>query len=478
MTVPAAAGRVPAADLLIVGADVVTMDAARQVVLDGSILVRGGRVAAIGPAEQLRAAHPGVAELDARGCIVVPGLINAHQHTTASPLTRSTTPDDIDSQLAIFGWTVPLHEQVSGDDDELSALLTAAESLSRGVTTVLEAGTVGHPARVAAGLRTAGIRGRVGRWGWDVAGGKYAAPVEQSLALQEDAVRAVGTDSLVTGWVTLVGHGLASDELFVGAAELAQRLDVQVTWHISPSADDTRTYAERSGRPPVVHLERLGVLGPRLLLGHAVWLDNAEVDAILRSGTAVASCPGAYLRLGQGYTRAARHTEIIRRGGRVALGCDAHNAGDVPDVFRAAWLLAALDRDRGTSEPFRSDEAFAAATIGGAEAIGLSELIGSIEVGKAADLVVLDGADLGWIPRGDLALQLVWGDAGRTVRDVLVDGRIVVRDRALQTVDVAELRREAADRSVALLRRAGIDVPHRWPSVTAEKYELAGAPCA
>jgi NADPH:quinone reductase-like Zn-dependent oxidoreductase len=102
------------------GADVVTMDAARQVVLDGSILVRGGRVAAIGPAEQLRAAHPGVAELDARGCIVVPGLINAHQHTTASPLTRSTTPDDIDSQLAIFGWTVPLHEQVSGDDDEPS----------------------------------------------------------------------------------------------------------------------------------------------------------------------------------------------------------------------------------------------------------------------------------------------------------------------------------------------------------------------
>lgn len=474
MTVAAAIGGRSTADLLVVGGDgtdLVTMDAQRRVVADGSLLIRAGRIAAIGPADELRAAHPGVAELDARGCVVIPGLVNAHQHTTASPLARSTTPDDVDSQVAVFDWTVPLHEQVSADDDEFAATLTAAESLTRGVTTLLDAGTVAHPGRVAAGLRAAGIRGRVGSWGWDVPGAKYAAPPAEVLARQAAAVAEVGTAGTVTGWVTLVGHALASDELFAGAAELAERLDVGLTWHISPSADDTRSYAEKTGQAPVVHLDRLGVLGPRLLLGHAVWLADAEVEAILRTGTAVASCPGAYLRLGQGFTRAARHAELVRRGGRLALGCDAHNAGDVPDVFRAAYLLAALDRDRGTTDPFRADEAFAAATVAGAEAVGLGDTIGSLEVGKAADVVVLDGADLGWAPRGDLALQLVWGDAGRSVRDVLVDGEVVVRDRVLQRVDAAALAREAADRSAALLRRAGIDVPHRWPLVAAGDHD-------
>lgn len=453
--------------LLVAGADVVTMDASRRVLTDAAVLVRDGRIAAIGTVSDLRAQEPGAAELDARGCVLIPGLINAHQHSTASPLARSTTPDDLDSQRAIFDWTVPLHGNVTADDDEVAALLTAAESLLRGVTTVLDAGTVAHPDRVAAALRAAGIRGRVGRWGWDVPGGFQAAPVAESIARQEATVAAVGSAGTVTGWVTLVGHALASDELFVAAADLAQRLDVPLTWHISPSADDRRSYATRSGRPPVLHLERLGVLGPRLLLGHAVWLDDAEVEAILGTRTAVASCPAAYLRLGQGYTRASRHVELARRGGRVALGCDAHNAGDVPDVLRAAWLTAALDRDRGTGDPFRADEAFALATVAGAEAVGLADVVGSVEVGKAADLVILDGADLALTPRGDLALHLVWGDAGRAVRDVLVDGRVVVRDRRLRTVDLPALRREASGRAAALLRRAGIEVPHRWPVVPA-----------
>jgi 5-methylthioadenosine/S-adenosylhomocysteine deaminase len=453
--------------LLVVGGDVVTMDVDRRVVAGAAVAVVGGRVAGIGSGDAMRARFPGSPELDARGCVVVPGLINAHQHTTASPLARSMTPDWVDAQEAIFGWTVPLHERVSGGDDELSAMLTAVDSVTRGVTTVLEAGTVAHPLRVAAGLAAVGVRGRVGRWGWDVAGAAFSAPVGESLAWQEETVRALPAGGLVSGWVTLVGHDLVSDELFVGAVELAERLGVPVTWHISPGENDVEAYARRSGLRPVVHLQRLGVLGPRVLLGHAVWLDDAELEAILQTRTAVASCPAAYLRLGQGFVRAGRHVELVRRGGRVALGCDAHNAGDVPDVLRSAWLLAALDRDAGGLDPFRADEAFAVATIGGAEAIGMGELIGSIEVGKAADLVVLDGGDIGWIPRGDLALQLVWGGVSNTVRDVLVNGRVVVRDRRVTTVDVQALRKEAEERSTALLHRAGITVPHRWPIVAA-----------
>ncbi|WP_218004534.1 amidohydrolase family protein [Microtetraspora niveoalba] len=469
MTPPAGPPAAPA-DLLVVGGDVVTMAPGREVVAGAAVAVTGGRIAAIGAPAELRARFPGSPELDARECVVIPGMVNAHQHTTADPLVRSTIPDDISSQEAIFGWIVPLHDQVTGDDDELSAALTAAESLLRGVTTLLDPGTVAHPLRVAAGLASAGVRARVGRWGWDVPGAAHALPAAETLALQEETVRALPAGGPVTSWVTLVGHDMASDELFTGAAELAERLDVGLTWHVSPSAADTRAYAERAGTSPVLHFRRLGVLGPRLLLGHAVWLDDAELDAVVETGTAVASCPGAYLRLGQGYGRAGRHAELARRGGRLALGCDSHNAGDVPDVLGAARLLAALERDRDETPVLRADQAFALATIDGARAAGLGSLVGSIEVGKAADLVVMDTRDLSWTPRGDLATHLVWGAPTHTVRDVLVDGRVVVRDGRLTTIDTDALRREAAERSAALLRRAGLDVPSRWPVVPADAY--------
>ncbi|MFE7242863.1 amidohydrolase family protein [Streptomyces sp. NPDC057580] len=455
-------------DLLIVGGDVVTMDSARRVLTGATVAVSENSIAALGTAEELRARFPGAREIDASGCVLIPGLIDAHQHTTVDPLVRSTIPDSIGSQESIFDWIVPLHAHADGDDDELAATITAVECLSRGITTVLEPGTVAYPERVAAGLGAAGVRARVGGWGWDAKDVPLGAPAHEVLARQEDIVRSLPVTGPVTGWVTLVGHDLASDELFTGAASLAERLDTGLTWHISPGPADVEAYALRCGRRPVIHFRELGVLGPRLLLGHAVWLDDAEVDAILETGTSVASCPGAYLRLAQGYTRASRHAELVRRGGRVALGCDAHNAGDAPDILLAAYLFAALERDRDPPDPIRAEQAFALATVDGAEAIGLGDRIGSLEVGKAADIVVLDTRDPAWTPRGDLARQLVWGHVSRTVRDVLVDGRVVVRDRRPTGVDPDALAAAAADRSAALLRRAGRTPRPTWPTESAD----------
>lgn len=451
--------------LLITGGDVVTMDADRRVLTGATVAVEGGAIAAIGTAAELRGRFPHADQLDARDCVVIPGLVDAHQHTTGDLLMRSMIPDDIDSDASIFDWAVPVHAAHDGDDDELSATLTAVDALTRGVTTILEPGTVAHPLRAAAGLSAAGVRGRVGGWGWDVEGMPFAAPADEVLARQEETVKALAPGGPVTGWVTLVGHSLAGDELFAGAAELAEHLDVGFTLHMSPGENDIAAYAERSGLRPLEHLDRLGVLGPRLVLGHAVWLDDRELDLALESRTAIASCPGAYLRLGQGYTRGGRHGEFVRRGGRLALGCDSHNAGDAPDVLHAAYLLAALERDRGAHNALRADQAFELATVRGAEAVGLGSVAGSIEVGKAADLVVLDTRSIAWAPRGDLALQLVWGGVSSSVRDVVVDGEVVMRDGVPTRVDVDALRAEAAERSAALLARAGIAVPSRWKVV-------------
>jgi 5-methylthioadenosine/S-adenosylhomocysteine deaminase len=453
---------------LIVNGDVVTMNPARGVLVGGSVLVDGDTIAAVGSTSSLLAAHPDAVVIDATGCVVTPGMVNAHQHLTGGPLARSCVPDLLAPGESIFGWSVPLHGAHSPEDDEMSAMLCAVECVQNGVTTVVEAGTVADADRVVAGMSAVGIRGTIGVWGWDIEIGPFAAPFDEVLDRQRAVLAAYPTGALVEGWVTLVGHDLASDELLVGASDLARSAGTNMTMHLSPTSSDPERYLARTGRRPVVHLDHLGVLGPHLLLAHGVWFDDAEIELVLSSRTAIAYCPWAYLRLGQGVTRAGRHADIVERGGRVALGCDASNAGDVTDILRAAAAAAGIARDtRIDPTRFGAHEAFELATIAGAEAIGMADRIGSLEVGKQADIVVHRASGWGWSPRGDIGLQLVWGTDGRSVRDVFIAGREVVRDGRCVTVDTEALWRESEAMQQSLLLRAGIVVPHRWPQIDA-----------
>ena len=455
-------------DLIISGGDVVTMNATRQVLVGGSVAVSDGLIAAVGSTRDLRAAHPDAVVIDAADCVVTPGMINAHQHLTGDPLVRSCIPDLLAPGVSIFGWSVPIHAEHTAVDDELSATLSAIESAQNGVTTVVEAGTVAHPDRVAKAMQSVGIRGTIGTWGWDIEQGPFIGTVSEVLERQQAVIDGFPRGGLVEGWVTLVGHDLASDELLAGAADLARSAGTGMTMHLSPTSSDPERYLERTGKRPVTHLNDLGVLGPHLLLAHGVWLDDEEIDLVLATRTAIAYCPWAYLRLGQGVTRVGRHAEIVERGGRVALGCDAANAGDVADILRAAALAAGIARD-GRIDPqrFGAHQVFELATIAGAEAIGMADRIGSLEVGKQADIVVHDATNWGWSPRGDVGLQLVWGTDGRSVRDVFVAGNPVIRDGACVTVDAPEVRRSAQAQQTSLLARAGITIPHEWPHVDA-----------
>jgi 5-methylthioadenosine/S-adenosylhomocysteine deaminase len=446
--------------------DVVTMNPEREVLVGGAVVFDEGGIIAAGGSSALLAAHPGALVHDATGCVVTPGMVNAHQHLTGDPLVRSCIPDLLPPGASIFEWSVPLHGAHTGDDDELSATLGAVESLRNGVTTVIEAGTVAHPERMAAGVVAAGLRGTIGTWGWDIEIGPYAAPCDEVLDRQRAVVEGFPAGGLVEGWVTLVGHDLASDALLAGAADLARELGTSMTMHLSPTSSDPERYLARSGRRPVVHLDHLGVLGPHLLLAHGVWLDESEIELVLSSRTAIAYCPWAYLRLGQGVTRVGRHADIVERGGRVALGCDASNAGDTADILRAAAVAAGIARDgRIDPERFGAHDAFELATIAGAEAVGMADRIGSIEPGKQADLVVHRASGWGWTPRGDVGLQLVWGTDGRSVRDVWVAGRQVIAAGVSTMVDEAALEKAAEEAQGALLQRAGIEVPHRWPYI-------------
>ena len=453
-------------DLLVLGGTVVTMDPERRVLRGGGVAITAGRISAVGSAAELRRSWPHCPVLDASDGVVTPGMINSHQHLTGDPLIRSCIPDDLIPGTSIFEWSVPVHGAHTPDDDELTATMVAADSLRNGVTTLVEAGTVAYPERVAAGVVAAGARGTVGTWGWDVESGPFAAPADEVLDRQRAVLDRFPRGGQIEGWVTLVGHSLASDELLAGASRLARERATNMTMHLSPTKSDPEVYLERFGRRPVTHLRHLGALGSHLLLAHCVWLDDEEIDAILETDTAIAYCPWAYLRLGQGVTGQGRHAEIARRGGRIALGCDASNASDSSDVLRQAALAAGLAKDVPVDPTgFSAHTAFEWATIAGARAIGMDDRIGSIEIGKHADLVVHEASGPQWAAPGDVALQLVWGTDGRSVRDVVVGGEIVVRRGVATRVDEHDLADHARQSVGRLLTDAGITVPHRWPVV-------------
>lgn len=459
---------VAAPDLLVTGIGrLVTMDTDRAVLTGAAIAVRSGRIIAVGPETSLLGAHPRAPRLDACGGWVIPGLIDAHQHLTGDRLARASIPDTLAPGAAIFEWAVPLHAAHRPEDDWLSASLSALEAVSNGVTSIVEAGTVAHPDAVVAAVDAVGIRTSIGCWGWDVEQGPYAAPAPEVVARAADLLDRYppDDDGLAQGWVTLVGHDLMSDALVRGATALARERDAHMTFHLSPSDSDALAYLARTGRRPVSHLDALGVLGPHLLLAHGVHLDDAEFEALLTHDVAIASCPWAYLRLGQGFGRAGRHAEFVSRGGRLALGCDSENAGDQIDVLRAAALFAGMAKDSDADPTVPGAHlALELATIRGAHAIGRGHELGSIEVGKRADLVVLDPERPEWRPMGDdVALQIVWGTDGRAVRDVVVAGEIVVRNGRSTRVEEHELAVRAAAAGAALRQRAGVPVTALWP---------------
>ena len=452
------------ADLVFTGT-LLTMDTARTIWSDGAVVVRAGRITEVGHRSTITKRHGDVKTLGGASSLVTPGFVNAHQHLTGDRLIRSCIPDNLVAREAIFNWAVPIHAAHTGDDDELSATLSLLEAVGNGITTTVEAGTVANPERVGEAFTRVGVRGCISTWGWDLTDGPYAAPADEVLDRQQAVLDQFPPGGLVDGWVGLVGHDLVSDDLFVRSSGLAKSQNTGITFHLSPSPDDSEAYATRSGKRPVEHLAALGILGPHVLIAHAVHLDDEELTLLLDSGTAIAYCPWAYLRLGQGVTRAGRHVDFRERGGRLGLGCDTENASDSIDALRVAALTAGLAKDVAMDPTgFGAHEAFELLTIGGAEAIGMADRIGSIEVGKAADLVVHDLSGVESAPRSvDPVLQLVWAGDGRRVQDVVVDGVVVLEQGRSTRVDHRELIVAASAAQRRLLGDAGLSPSARWP---------------
>ncbi|NBE50650.1 amidohydrolase [Streptomyces boluensis] len=416
-------------DLLVHGGTVLTVDDASTVVPDGAVAVRDGAIVEVGPAAELRARYAAADELDAHGCLVLPGLVNTHTHLAMTLLRGSA--DDVTLQ-EFLGRVVPAEARLLNPRNVAAAVRVAvAESVRAGVTSALDMYWFHEAAEEAA--RAAGWRLHTGPTFMDVP----EPPDARAYATRLDWARkdlAARARSAPGTRPVLFAHSAytLSPEQLVEIFALGREFGALLHIHAAENATEVATVEVRHGKRPVELLDSLGLLGPDVLLAHAVDLTGAEIAALARTGTSVAHCPVSNLKLGCGIAPVPR---LLGAGVTVGLGTDGAVSSNTLDLLGAVRQAALVHKAGGDPTAVGAEQAVRMATVEGARALGLGAELGSLERGKRADLVVLDLNRPHLTPRHDPWSMLAYAAQASDVRDTVVDGRVLMRDRALTTLD-------------------------------------------
>jgi len=408
--------------LLLRGGHVVTQNAAREVVR-GDILVEGGRVAAVG---DVRGSADTV--IDCTDCAVLPGLINTHHHV-ANTLLRGVA-DDVPLE-AMLEKAFKVDAQLTRRDVQMGALLGCVEMLKSGTTSFHD--LFYWEDEVARGAREAGIRGFLS---WVVLDEAFTTQRGSPLKNAEQFVRKVRGDDLVTPSVGLQGVYVCSEETYAGARELAEREDVGLHTHLSETRAEVYNHRKKTGMRPVEWLEKVGFLCDRLVAAHCVWVTLNEVRALARHGVKVSHCPTSNMKLASGGV--APLPEMFEAGVTVSLGTDSPISNNGMDLFQEMKVAALLHKSsRWDASVLPAQKALDLATVDAARALRAEDRLGSIEVGKAADLAVVDLRTPHATPfsRDNLIRHLVYACRGSDVRTTIVNGEVVVDGGTVKTVD-------------------------------------------
>ncbi len=455
------------ADLLIVGAEIITMDAQRQVLRDGALAIRGDRIVMVGKREEAERTVRARETFDGRDYVISPGFVDGHIHITADPLTRGFVrrmPDDTwGNNLA--KWVIPLFQCQTPADEALSAQLSALQMIRHGTTTFLEAGTVIQLPAVMEALAETGIRGRVGQWvegrDWGSTG-QDSAKIDEAIALLQSEVEAYPDDGdcLLAAWPVLVGHSTNPDEVWLAAKALADERDLKVSAHMSPRQSDPDWFLAQYGRRPLEHLADIGALGPNVCLTHLAAIDQGELDVLVETGASCIHCPDAAFLGGMGLARQGLHIEMLERGVTVMLGTD----GFPSDILTSARRMAAGYRDaRGDQDLLQSTALLELATVNGARAMGWQDRIGALAPGFKADFVLHDTRRMEWGPVFDSVGQLALNAPPSGVHHVWIGGRQVLDAGRNLLLDEEKLLADARQAGRALVARTGLPVRTPWP---------------
>ncbi|MDE0439419.1 MAG: amidohydrolase [bacterium] len=450
-------------DLLLEAGTLVTLDPSRPVIESGSVAIEGERIVAVGPKDELSVLSAD-RTISCRGRLVMPGLVDCHNHLFQS-LGR-TLGEGLPGWewLSRFMW--PYAAEITPEETKAAVYLGAVEAALAGTTSLLDHhyGRTGYHTTlaVANAIEEVGLRGVVAR---GVAGGYTALAERQGLPskafplteteeldITEACIGARPPGSRVAIWPGPINTVYTDQNLLASSVRLARSYGTRWHTHLSAPRSDPDVYQEEYGVRPAIWLQNEGLLGPDAVLAHATWLDEAEIEAIGSTRTAVVHCPMSNQYVPYGVMPMRR---LLDAGATVGLGTDGSTCGHRQDLFENMKMLVLMHRladlDPGASS---AAEALHIATVGGAEALGLDA--GRLVPGGLADVIVLDTNRAHLTPVHDPRSALVYAARGSDVIMNIVGGRVIVEDGRCTRIDQDEVISEALGRSRDLISRIGL----------------------
>lgn len=419
------------AELIVRNGTVITMDDRGTRIPDGYVAVSGGRITGLGPITEL-ADRRAAREIDARGGLILPGLINTHTHAAMS-LFRGLA-DDLPLMTWLNDHIFPAEAKLDGAMVGLGTRLACAEMIRAGTTCFCDMYLFESAVAEAAGA--CGMRAVVGEVLYDFDSPNYG-PLEQGFAYVAEMLARWKDDPLIRVAVEPHSPYLCAPDLLQRAARLAADHDVPLVIHVSETKAEVETIQKRYNATPVGHLAALGILGPNVVACHAVVLTEDDIDLLRRHDVKVAHNPESNMKLASGV---APVPDLLRAGICVGLGTDGCASNNDLDLFGEMDTAAKLHKVHRL-DPTVMDAAtvLRMTTCDAARTLGLERQIGSLEPGKAADLIVIDTAKPHLTPMYDPVSHLVYAVNGADVRHSVINGQVVMENRELRTIDLQEV---------------------------------------
>jgi 5-methylthioadenosine/S-adenosylhomocysteine deaminase len=440
---------------------IVTMDANENVFDGGGVLVEDDRIVAVGRVAEQQV-KPDAEVIDLQGKYVLPGLVNTHVHTSQQ-ISRGVG-DDVRFVTWLHDRMWPFESNMTEEDSYISTLACCLEQIRAGVTSFAEPGGqfVGGMAR---GVKEAGLRAKLAKSVMDC--GEGLPPVWQRTTQQEldqqveNLERYHNTaDGRVQVWFGLRTIFNNTDELICKTKELADYYGVGIHMHVAEAHEEIEYTRQVYGEPTVTHLNRLGVLDKNLLAVHTVWLTNEEVALFREKDVKVSHNPASAMRV-LGFAKIPR---MLKEGICVSIGTDGASSSNRMDMVDEMWLTSLIHKGwRLDPTVVPSQDILRMATINGARALMDDKLYGSLEAGKKADLIIIDPFTPSMMPVHDKIAALITAMHSNNITCTMCDGKWLMRDRKILTLDEEAILREAQRAGEAIYRRAGIVLSDRFP---------------
>ena len=462
------------ADIVLTHATVATLNARREILKDGAVVIEGNRIVGLGKTEMIKSEHRADIELDCSGKLILPGLVDCHVHL-AQALLRGCADD-----IALIPWLCarvwPLQGTYTQREGKLSAQLCCSEMIKSGTTTFVESGLHSRYGfdGIAEAIESIGIRAALSKKLMNITG--YAdrpdAMPKSMIETGEETMRE--TLQMIRKW-----HGKANNRIHVwfgartpGACTVdfyqeigtrARENSTGVTIHLAEVKQDIEYLRKEFDMTPMEFMEHCGLVGGHVIYAHGVWLPKEDFPRLHLTGGTVCHCPASNLKLASGFADVRR---MLKAHVNVALGCDGGPSNNCYDMICEMKLAALIHKGRELDpEILPAETILEMATLNGARATLWGDELGSLEPGKLADLIVVDQRKPHLVPVRNPISNLVYAASGSDVDTVIIDGRIVMEGRKLKTLDEEKIVEEAQRVGLEVDRRLGLQIESRWPVV-------------